>query len=56
MIRYYYMGHDNIFHQVQLNRKSVAELYPEKKELIENAIRERSADNEELMISLLDKL
>ncbi len=54
--RYYLMGKDNVFHQVQLTRKSLAKLYPEKKELIESAFNEKSnLSDEDLVISLIEK-
>lgn len=55
-IRYYLMGKDNIFHQVQLNRKSLEKLYPEKKSLIDSAFRERaSLNDEDIVISIIER-
>ena len=35
--KYYLKGPDSLFHQVKLSKKSLAKLYPEKKELISNS-------------------
>jgi len=54
--RYYLMGKDNIFHQVQLTRKSLEKLYPEKKDLIEKAFSEKTnLNNEDLVVSIIEK-
>ena len=48
--RYYICSPDSIFHQVQLNRKSLVKLFPDKKELIDKAIGLKTYTNEEEMI------
>ncbi len=53
--RYYLMGQDNIFHQVQLKKKSLTRLYPEKQDLIEKAFNEKTTYNEEdLVVSIIE--
>ena len=55
--KYYIMGADDVLHQIQLNRKSLLKLFPDKKELIENTLLNRtSGNNEELVIDLIRKL
>jgi hypothetical protein len=51
--RYYLMGSDSIFHQIQLNRKSLLKLYPGKRELIENAIGKKPSEDVETSVLLL---
>jgi hypothetical protein len=54
--RYYLEGPDHVFHEIQLNRKSVLKLYPEKKKIIEAEPDEKSfPDKEALILSLLEK-
>ena len=54
--RYYLMGSDNVLHQIQLTRKSVLKLYPEKKRIIGQEPDEKTFENkEEMILSLLDK-
>lgn len=48
--RYYIMGEDNIFHQVQLNRKSLEKLFPDKKEIIRRVSESDKSDNSETMV------
>jgi len=56
VIRYYIMGPDNVFHHVTLNKKSLIKLYPDKKNIIDSAFREKSTlSDENLVISILDK-
>jgi hypothetical protein len=55
--RYYISGSDNIFHQIQLNKKSLIKLFPDKKELISNLIESKGYNNsEEMVIAVLEKL
>lgn len=55
--RYYIFGPDNTFHQVQLNRKSLVKLFPDKKELIDKVIRSKTYSNdEEMVIAVLEAL
>jgi hypothetical protein len=54
--KYYILCSDSIFHQLQLNRKSLVKLFPDKKELINSTFKqEDSSDNEEVVIAILDK-
>ena len=54
--RYYIEDSENIFHQVQLNKKSLSKMFPDKKELINRDFEEKSDDdNEEKVISILKK-
>ncbi len=54
--RYYLLGPDNVFYQIQLNRKSVLKIYPDKKKIIEEERDEKSfTDKEEMIVSLLKK-
>jgi len=54
--RYYLIGSDSIFHQIQLNKKSVSKLYPDKKNIIEQSENEESfPGKEEMIISILSK-
>jgi hypothetical protein len=55
--KYYIMSSDSIFRQIQLNKKSILKLFPDKKELINNAIGTKSYDNQEDMVmDILNKL
>jgi hypothetical protein len=54
--KYYLMGRDNVFYQVQLNKKSISKIYPEKKELIEEAARDEvNPDKEAMILSILKR-
>ncbi len=54
--RYYLLNSDGVFCQIQLNKKSVAKVYPEKKNVIDQVTREDANTNKEAMIlSILDK-
>ncbi|OFY63068.1 MAG: hypothetical protein A2V64_09515 [Bacteroidetes bacterium RBG_13_43_22] len=54
--KYFITGSGNIFHQIQLNRKSLIKLFPDKKELINKTLQKKASDNnEELVISLIEK-
>lgn len=53
---YFIKGSDSKFHKVQLTRKSLIKLFPDKKSLIESNFNEKSvSDPEEEVISLLNK-
>lgn len=55
--RYYISGTDNVFHQLQINRKSLLKLFPDKKELINNIIESKAYDNDEdMVLAVLEKL
>jgi len=54
--RYYLMNSNGVFYQIQLSRKSLAKMYPDKKELIDQAFRDESdIDKEALILSILEK-
>ncbi|HUW93734.1 MAG TPA: hypothetical protein VMV74_11270 [Bacteroidales bacterium] len=54
--KYYIAGSDGIFYRVQLNAKSLAKLFPDKKELIRKAlISKDEAEAEAQIIALLNK-
>ncbi len=54
--RYYLAGPDHVFHQIQLNRKSVLKVFPEKKKIIEAEPDEKTfPDKEAMVLSILDK-
>ena len=54
--KYYLLGSDSIFHQIQLNKKSVSKLYPDKKYLVDQSENEESfPGKEEMIISILSK-
>jgi hypothetical protein len=48
--KYYLKGPDSLFHQVQLNRKSVLKVYPEKKSILGKLPAESSFSDKEAMI------
>ena len=55
--KYYIMNPDSTFHQIQLNKKSIVKLFPNKKELINNAIESKTYTNDEdMVIDFLNKL
>jgi hypothetical protein len=54
--KYYIMDSDSVFHRVQLTRKSLTKLFPDKKELIESNFNEKTTvDPETTVTSLLNK-
>jgi hypothetical protein len=54
--KYYLISSDFVFHQIQLNKKSVSKLYPEKKALIDQSDEEETFLNkEDMIISILTK-
>jgi hypothetical protein len=55
--KYYILGSDNIFHQIQLTRKSMAKMFPGSKALIDKSFREKpDLDPEEIVKSILENL
>lgn len=55
--KYYIMRTDSTFGQIQLNKKSLIKLFPEKKDLINTAFSEKANGNkEDLVLDILDKL
>jgi hypothetical protein len=54
--RYYLKGRDDTYYQVQLNKKSLIKVIPEKKEIIEQAFSKSSSDDKEaLVMSILEQ-
>ena len=54
--KYYIEDKNNVFHQVQLNKRSLTKMFPEKKELINSSFEDNSVeDSEEIVVSLLKK-
>jgi hypothetical protein len=54
--KYYLIGPDSIFSQIQLNRKSILKLYPDKKSILDQTSGEESFPNkEEMVMSILEK-
>ena len=52
--RYYLKGRDGTFYQVQLNKKSLLKVLPEKKEIIEQAFSKGSSEDKEgLVVTIL---
>jgi hypothetical protein len=55
--KYYLPGPDSIFYQIQLNKKAVAKIYPDKKSVIEKAAsRFEGKDKEALILAILEEL
>jgi len=55
--KYYLMGSDSIFHQIQLSKKSLQKFFPDKKEIINQAFGSKTYENDEAMvIDILRKL
>ena len=55
--KYFIKGPDNVFHQIQLNKKSLTKIFPEKKEIINKTFREKDdEENEDKVIALLRNL
>jgi hypothetical protein len=48
--KYYILSPDSTFHQVQLNKKSLIKLFPDKKELITKTIESKTYENDEKMV------
>ena len=55
-VKYYITGNDGILNQVQLNRKSLIKLFPDKKAIINKTPGNNNPNNEELVINLLEEL
>ena len=55
--KYYIMNPDSTFHQIQLNKKSMVKLFPDKKDLINNIVESKIyGNNEDMIIDFLNKL
>lgn len=55
--KYYIMGSGGKYEQVQLTKKSLIKLFPDKKELINKSIEEKTyTDNEEMFLDIIDKI
>ena len=54
--KYYVMTNDSIFHPIQLNKKSLIKLFPDKKKLIESvAVSSTFKNDEEMILYVLGK-
>jgi hypothetical protein len=54
--KYFLKGPDSVYYQVQLNRKSLLKIYPDKKVILDKLPVDESVDDKEAMfISLLEK-
>lgn len=54
--KYFIEGSDSIFHRVQLNKKSLVKMFPDKKELIEKGLEGKSEGDAEIaVISILEQ-
>ena len=55
--KYYILGTDSVYHRVQLTRKSIGKLFPDRKQIISELFNEKESANPEADVSmLLDKL
>lgn len=55
--KYFLEGDDNIFYQIQLNRKSLLKMFPDKKDIINMEYKQKNnLSDEEKVISILKKL
>jgi hypothetical protein len=55
--KYYIMNPDSTFHQIQLNKKSLIKMFPDKKDLINSTIGAKAYENnEDMVIDFLNKL
>jgi len=55
--RYYIMNPDSSINQIQLTKKSLIKLFPDKKDLINNTIESKTnGNNEDMVIDCLNKL
>jgi hypothetical protein len=48
--KYYILSPDSIFRQIQLNKKSLIKVFPDKKDLINSTIRTKTYENDEDMV------
>jgi hypothetical protein len=52
--KYFIKGSDNVFHQIQLNKKSLIKIFPDRKEMINDAFSGKSdEEDEEKVITIL---
>ena len=55
--KYYIMSPDSVFQQIQLNKKSLIKMFPDKKNLINSIIGAKTYENnEDMVINFLNKL
>jgi hypothetical protein len=55
--KYYIMSPDSTFQQIQLNKKSLIKMFPDKKDLINNTLESKTyGNNEDMVIDFLNKL
>lgn len=54
--KYFIMSSDSLFHRIQLSKKSMVKMFPDRKELITKTIEAKSYDNnEEMVLNILEK-
>jgi len=54
--KYYIMSSDSIFYRVQLTKKSLSKMFPDRKKIIYSSIEAKSHENDEdMVIEILDK-
>jgi len=54
--KYYIISPDSVFHQIQLTRKSLVKLFPDKKEIINNVPESKTKEgNEEMVLNILNR-
>jgi hypothetical protein len=55
--KYYIMGSGGKFQQIQLTKKSLIKMFPDRKELINKTIERKSyTNNEEMVLDVIDKI
>lgn len=55
--KYYIMSRDSTFQQIQLNKKSLIKMFPDKKDLINNTLEAKTYGNsEDMVLDILNKL
>ena len=55
--KYYIMSRDSTFQQIQLNKKSLINMFPDKKDLINNTLEAKTYGNsEDMVLDILNKL
>lgn len=53
--RYYIFGPDTKFYQIQLNPRSIAKIYPDKKKIIDDTFRDATGNEEKKVIQVLGR-
>lgn len=55
--KYYIMSPDSTFQQIQLNKKSLIKMFPDRKDLINNTLASKTyTNNEDMVLDILNKL